>query len=166
MISIWPDEILSRPTQPWLFEDPKQLDALLERMQTWMTKSNGVGIAAPQIGAPYSVIMVRDRVLINPELVELSDTLVRGREGCLSLPGSAIFVTRPDSAHVKYRDEKGEAREVVFDGAEARIFCHEWDHLQGKTILEYASQLVKDITKKKARTFVKKLYRELLRGAR
>ena len=112
------------------------IETLIEDMFDTMYEARGVGLAAPQIGIlrRICVIDVMDGdpiILINPEIIETSGEQT-GDEGCLSVPGMAGQVARPNYVKVKAMNEDME--EVIYEGTEllARAFCHEIDHLDGK----------------------------------
>jgi peptide deformylase len=108
---------------------------LIEDMLDTMYEAMGVGLAAPQVGILKRIVVIDvgegPIVLINPEILETSGEQT-GDEGCLSVPGMAGQVTRPNYVKVKAMDE--EMNEVIYEGTEllARAFCHEIDHLDGK----------------------------------
>ena len=112
---------------------------LLDDMAQTMYKAQGVGLAGPQVGMlrRVFVIDVGEGILefVNPEILETSGEQT-GDEGCLSVPGMAGQVTRPNYVKVKALNENME--EVVYEGTEllARAFCHEIDHLDGKMYTE------------------------------
>ena len=107
---------------------------LINDMLDTMYEGMGVGLAAPQVGIlkRIAVVDIGDGpiVLINPEVIE--DGEQTGEEGCLSVPGKAGVVTRPN--HVKVRTLTEDMEETVIEGEEllARALCHEIDHLDGK----------------------------------
>ena len=108
---------------------------LINDMLDTMYEAMGVGLAAPQVGILKRIVVIDvgegPIVLINPEILETSGEQT-GDEGCLSVPGMAGQVTRPNYVKVKAMDE--EMNEVIYEGTEllARAFCHEIDHLDGK----------------------------------
>ena len=108
---------------------------LINDMLDTMYEGMGVGLAAPQVGIlkRIAVVDIGDGpiVLINPEVIE-EDGEQTGEEGCLSVPGKAGVVTRPN--HVKVRTLTEDMEETVIEGEEllARALCHEIDHLDGK----------------------------------
>ena len=108
---------------------------LIDDMLETMYEANGVGLAAPQVGILKRIVVIDvgegPIVMINPEIIE-SDGEQTGDEGCLSVPGMAGQVTRPNYVKVKAMDE--DMNEVIYEGTEllARAFCHEIDHLDGK----------------------------------
>ena len=132
------DPVLTKVSRPVTEMTPKLRTLIFDMLDT-MYEEMGVGLAAPQVGILKRVgtIDVGDGpiVLINPEILETSGEQT-GDEGCLSVPGMAGQVTRPNYVKVKALDENME--EVVYEGTEllARAFCHEIDHLDGKMYTE------------------------------
>ena len=108
-------------------------------MMETMYDAYGVGLAAPQVGILKRLVVIDvgdgPIVLINPEIIE-TDGEQTGDEGCLSVPGMAGQVTRPNYVKVRALDQNME--EVELEGTEllARAFCHELDHLDGKMYTE------------------------------
>ena len=104
-----------------------------------MYEAMGVGLAAPQVGILKRIVVIDvgdgPIILINPEIIEKSGEQT-GDEGCLSVPGMAGQVTRPD--HVKVKALNEDMEEVVYEGEGllARAFCHELDHLDGHMYTE------------------------------
>ena len=111
-----------------------KLHKLLKDMQDTLIDSNGVGLAAPQVGILRRVVLVDvgDEIieLINPELLE-TDGEQEGPEGCLSVPGKYGLVKRPYYAKVRAQDRDGNWFEAEGEELIARCFCHELDHLDG-----------------------------------
>ena len=132
------DPVLTKVSRPITEMTPK-LRTLIFGMLDTMYEEMGVGLAAPQVGILKRVVTIDvgdgPMVLINPEILETSGEQT-GDEGCLSVPGMAGQVTRPNYVKVKALDENME--EVVYEGTEllARAFCHEIDHLDGKMYTE------------------------------
>ena len=112
----------------------KKLHILLDDMRETLIASNGVGLAAPQVGILRRVVLVDNGEeileLVNPELVETSGDQ-EGAEGCLSVPGKYGWVKRPYYATVKAQDRNGNWFEAQGEELIARCFCHELDHLDG-----------------------------------
>ena len=112
----------------------KKLHILLDDMREMLIASNGVGLAAPQVGILRRVVLVDNGEeileLVNPELVETSGEQ-EGAEGCLSVPGKYGWVKRPYYATVKAQDRNGNWFEAQGEELIARCFCHELDHLDG-----------------------------------
>lgn len=112
------------------------LKILVEDMFETMYDADGVGLAAPQIGVLKRVIVIDidilKRVMINPEIIEQSDTEMQdGPEGCLSVPGVEDVVRRPNVLRVRYMDLDGNVVEEIAKDLYARVICHEVDHLNG-----------------------------------
>ena len=118
-----------------------RLHMLLDDMRQTLAESNGVGLAAPQVGVlRRAVIVLETNVpdgeeeymieLINPVIVETAGEQT-GAEGCLSIPNEFGVVTRPDYVKVRAQDRHGEWFEVEGEELIARCFCHELDHLDG-----------------------------------
>ena len=112
----------------------RKLHCLLDDMRETLIESNGVGLAAPQVGILRRVVLVDigEEIieLINPELLETDGEQV-GAEGCLSVPGKYGLVKRPYYAKVRAQDRFGEWYEAEGEEIIARCFCHELDHLDG-----------------------------------
>ena len=111
-----------------------RLHCLLEDMRETLIESDGVGLAAPQVGILRRVVLVDTGEeileLINPTLVE-TDGEQEGPEGCLSVPGKYGLVKRPYYAKVRAQDRDGNWYEAEGEELIARCFCHELDHLDG-----------------------------------
>lgn len=128
------DSVLTKVSRP-VTEMNQKIRTLIFDMLDTMYEEMGVGLAAPQVGILKRVVTIDvgdgPIVLINPEILETSGEQT-GDEGCLSVPGMAGQVTRPNYVKVKALDENME--EVIYEGTEllARAFCHEIDHLDGK----------------------------------
>lgn len=134
-------------------EDP-QLQELIDHLIQTCIAANGVGIAAPQLGYSLRLLIVASRpnlrypqapimaptALINPRLMTHSPDRVKGWEGCLSVPDRRGYVPRYREVEVEYTDRAGRQQQVVWQGFVARIFQHEYDHLQGKVFLDRVEQ--------------------------
>lgn len=126
------------------------LNELAAAMQATMLERNGVGIAAPQVYVSKRVIIVASRpnprypdapdmdavVMVNPEILEQSESTILGEEGCLSVPDKRGQVARAEMVRVKYLTLQGKLVETVFHGFPARIVQHEVDHLDGVLFVE------------------------------
>ena len=128
------DRVLTKKCRPVEKMTPR-ISELIDDMFDTMYEANGVGLAAPQVGILKRIVVMdvdgTPHLLINPEILETSGEQT-GDEGCLSVPGMAGQVTRPNYVKVKAMDE--DMNEVIYEGTEllARAFCHEIDHLDGK----------------------------------
>lgn len=119
-----------------------RLETLIDDMFETMYDADGVGLAAPQVGVLKQLVVIdvseeanQPIVLINPEIIETSGEQT-GDEGCLSVPGKAGKVTRPNYVKVKALDRN--MQPVELEGTEllARAMCHEIDHLLGILYVE------------------------------
>ncbi len=137
-IRVQGDEVLTKVCKEVKALTPRTL-VLIEDMLDTMYEAQGVGLAAPQVGILKRIVVIDvgegPVILINPEILETSGEQT-GDEGCLSVPGLAGQVTRPNYVKVKAFDENME--EVIYEGEGllARAFCHELDHLDGHLYVE------------------------------
>lgn len=121
---------------------------LINDMLDTMYEEGGVGLAAPQVGILKRIVVIDvgdgPIVLINPEIIEQSGEQT-GEEGCLSVPGKAGTVTRPN--YVKARGLNEDMEEIEVEGEEllARAICHEIDHLEGKMYVELVEDGLHDV---------------------
>jgi peptide deformylase len=130
--------------------DSPTIRQIIRDMQTTLTATQGVGLAAPQISQLKRIIIVASRpttrypnaplmeptVMINPVFEVLSDVKEKGWEGCLSVPGIRALVPRYKDIKVQYTDENGDEMSIEMEGFVARVFQHEADHLEGKVYLD------------------------------
>ena len=129
------DEILRKVSRP-VGKIDSRVQILIDDMIQTMYASNGVGLAAPQVGVLRRVFVmdVQDGtgpcVLINPRLVS-AEGLQTGQEGCLSVPGVWGDVERPAVVVIEATDRKGDAFTLKGEGLKAVCICHEYDHLDG-----------------------------------
>jgi peptide deformylase len=147
-IITYPAPVLAQKTQP-VAEITPEISQLIADMLETMYESDGVGLAAPQVGKSIRLITLDETgpkerkspiVLVNPEFVEQSG-VKESEESCLSLPTFSCKVKRYESVTVKGLNEKGEAVEIQAEGLLAVILQHEIDHLEGKTLVDHASRL-------------------------
>ena len=105
-----------------------------------MFDNNGVGIAAPQVGILKQIIVVlvgdNPKVMINPEILDISKEYCVMNEGCLSFPGQFYDIERPEKVKVKYRLLSGRPSIETYEGLVARIILHEIDHIHGVVFTE------------------------------
>ena len=132
------DEVLTKVSRPVDKMTPRIHDLITDMLDT-MYEAMGVGLAAPQVGILKRIVVIDigegPIVLINPEILETSGEQT-GDEGCLSVPGMAGQVTRPNYVKVKALDEGMNEVEYEGEGLLARAFCHELDHLDGHMYTE------------------------------
>lgn len=122
-----------------------RIQKLIDDLITTADKANGVGIAAPQVAESIQLFIVASRpnarypdapemsptAMINPRIVAHSAEVVKGWEGCLSVPGIRGLVPRYQAVTVEYCDRNGQLQQQDLTGFVARIFQHEYDHLNG-----------------------------------
>ena len=139
------DPCLLRPCRPVTDFGPR-IHGLLDDMADTLIEAHGAGLAAPQVGVlrRVAIVLIEDEAedgedevsmsfveLLNPEIVAFEGEEVAW-EGCLSLPGKHGRVTRPSKVTVRAQNRFGDWFELTAEGFEARAFCHEIDHLDGK----------------------------------
>lgn len=144
--------------------DYPELSTLLDNMFETMYHSQGVGLAAPQIGLPIRVVVITldclseefpeykdfNEAYINPHILEYDESETEQLdEGCLSLPGISEPVRRPKRIKVKYVDREWNEHEEWVEGYLARVMQHEFDHLEGKVFTDRISPLRKQLIRKK-----------------
>ena len=116
-----------------------KLHKLLDDMRQTLIDSEGVGLAAPQVGILRRVVLVDNGEeileLVNPEILETDGEQI-GAEGCLSVPGKYGLVKRPYYAKVRAQDRNGNWYEAEGEELTARCFCHELDHLDGTLYID------------------------------
>ena len=151
-IIIAPDPRLLEVSKPVTVINNKVKD-LLKDMLEIMYKSNGIGLAAPQVGVLKRLVVMdcsekntqkKPFKFINPEILNLSSEKSEFEEGCLSLPTQYAKVERPSNIEVKYEDENGKKFKKKFSGIEATCLQHEIDHLDGKLFVDHISKLKKN----------------------
>ena len=147
-IRVMGDEVLAKTCKEVTTMTPRT-QILIEDMLDTMYEANGVGLAAPQVGILKRIVVIDigegPIVLINPVILETAGEQT-GDEGCLSVPGKAGQVTRPNYVKIKALNENLE--EVIYEGEEllARAFCHEMDHLDGHLYVEKVEGELHDVT--------------------
>jgi peptide deformylase len=132
------DPIL-RKTSKEVKEVTPKVRELIDDMLETMYEANGVGLAAPQVGILKRIVVIDvgegPLVMINPQILKTEGSQT-GDEGCLSVPGKAGQVTRPNEVTVRFMDEDGEHYELEGTELLARAICHECDHLDGKLYVD------------------------------
>jgi peptide deformylase len=156
-IRIVPDPVLRKTARAVTPEDDAELSELIPRMFATMYAAPGIGLAAPQIGVLLRLVVIdiapekipSPIVLINPEIVAVSEAQATREEGCLSLPEQYAEVTRPAWVKVKYQDEHGNKKEIEGEGLLAACLQHEIDHLNGVLFVDHISALKRNILLRK-----------------
>jgi peptide deformylase len=130
-------------------------DDMIERMYL----DEGVGLAAPQVGISKQIFVMDigqgPKIFYNPEIIQKGDEVETVEEGCLSIPGVRIDVTRPSRIIIRGLNEQGEQEEVEAEGILARVIQHEMDHLNGVLIIDHASSLQRTLLKSKLKKLEK-----------
>jgi peptide deformylase len=146
----YPDPRLQRVARPVAAVD-ERIRHLVDDMLETMYAADGVGLAATQVDVHERVIVLdtseqrdRPRVLINPELVALSQEMAVNEEGCLSVPQTYDKVQRHARVTVRALDRDGQTYQFDAEGLESVCVQHEMDHLVGKVFVEYLSALKRD----------------------
>jgi peptide deformylase len=154
----YPEPILSQPGEP-VAEFNAELRKLVADMFETTYANQGVGLAAPQVGASKRVTVIdvsmgkvpKDRlVLVNPEII-FSEGKLYEEEGCLSFPDIREKVVRAAKVRIRAQDEKGKWFEMDGDDLLARAFQHEIDHLDGVLFLFRMSALKRSLNLRKIR---------------
>lgn len=155
-IRIYGDPILRRK-MPEVASHEDVLPYVIDMIET-MYDDDGIGLSANQAGIEMRFFTIGmnafedgrgDSVFINPEILEMSEEPWDYEEGCLSVPGIHEVVTRPRTIKVKYLNDRGEERVEVFTDLAARVFQHEFDHLNGIFFVDRISPIRRTLNKKK-----------------
>ena len=152
------------------------LDQLIENMWETMYASNGVGLAAPQIGlsirlfvidaAPFSedeeldeaevtLLKTFKKAFINPTIIEEDGHLWEFNEGCLSIPDVREDVSRHERIRIHYWDEQFKEQELVLTGLAARVVQHEYDHIEGILFTDHITSLKRRLLKNRLNSISK-----------
>ncbi|MDO4619903.1 MAG: peptide deformylase [Lachnospiraceae bacterium] len=147
-IRIEGDPVLNRTCREVKELTPRLQDLIDDMLET-MYDANGVGLAAPQVGILKRLVVIdttgdNPLVLINPVIVEREGEQT-GEEGCLSLPGKAAQVTRPQRVVAEALDRNMQPIRIEGEDLLARAICHELDHLDGHLYTEFAEGPVHDV---------------------
>jgi peptide deformylase len=161
-VTVYGDPILRKRAKN-ISPDMDGLKEIIENMWETMYYSDGIGLAAPQVGMPIRLFVIDaspyaeeephlndfKKVFINPEIIEISGEEWVMNEGCLSLPEIREDVSRQETVHITYFDENFEQQKETYNGYAARVIQHEYDHLEGKLFIDYLSPLKKRLLKSK-----------------
>lgn len=167
-IATYDDEVLREKAKP-VKRNSEELQQLIDDMFDTMYNSDGVGLAAPQVGnllrifvADVDAMIEEDDeesghgpiAMINPEITFQGGDDVEMEEGCLSIPGVNAAVTRPEKIVVQYRDRDFNEQELEIDGWLARVIQHETDHLDGILFLDHLSMFKRKLLSSKLKEIV------------
>ncbi|MEA5142181.1 MAG: peptide deformylase [Oscillibacter sp.] len=155
-IAVQGDDCLQKVCRP-VTDFNSRLHTLLDDLKDTLIDSNGVGLAAPQVGILRRVCVVMNEdneiiELVNPNIIA-TDGEQTGFEGCLSVPGKYGIVTRPEKVRVRAQDRDGRFFEVEDEGLTARCFCHEIEHLDGHLFVERTDHL---LTEEELEAYIRK----------
>lgn len=162
-IYLYGSEVLRAVAKEADLSNKEELAKLITDLRDTLAKSEGCGLAAPQIGVSQRVVIVDGdvmadvydylkgffRVLINPVIVEESQKKCEYNEGCLSVPGIYADVVRPESITVRYFNENLEEVTETFDKFACRMVQHEMSHLDGVLFTDLVTPIRKKIISKK-----------------
>ena len=164
----YPDPRLRKPSKA-IEKIDEATQALAKRMLELMRQHRGVGLAAPQVGLNLRLFVMNptpdpanDRVYINPELVEAEGS-EEDEEGCLSLPGITARIVRDKTLRIRAKDLAGNDIDQKASGYEARVWQHEFDHLNGTLIIDRMGTVAKMGAKKQLKELEEK-YASALKG--
>ncbi len=138
----------------------ESIQKLIDNLTVTVTQAQGVGIAAPQISASYRLFIVASRpnlryphapvmeptAMINPRIIAHSGETILGWEGCLSVPGLRGLVPRYQAIEISYTDRHGKLQKQELTDFVARIFQHEYDHLDGVFFIDRVESYLNIIT--------------------
>ncbi|MDM9983263.1 peptide deformylase [Bartonella henselae] len=154
---IVPDPILREISKPVEYID-SAVQKLADDMLETMYHAQGIGLAAIQIGIPLRMLVLdvsrndeqkNPLVIINPEVLWLSDERNIYKEGCLSIPEYFAEVERPKRLCVRYQNREGKQTEIEADDLLATCLQHEIDHLNGRLFIDYLSKIKRDMVIRK-----------------
>ncbi|XVN41667.1 MAG: peptide deformylase [Rickettsia endosymbiont of Argas persicus] len=165
-----PDERLKQKSQT-ILEVDDQIRKFMDDMVETMYHEDGGGLAAVQVGVlkRIMVIDIKDYdpikrpedfyplFIANPEIVEKSEELVTAKEGCISIPGQRYEIARPESVKIKYLDYYNKPQELEANDWLARVIQHEYDHLEGKLMIDYLSSMKRDVALRKLKKLKKNI---------
>ena len=134
------DDVLLRRKAKRVAKIDDTIRNIAASMVDTMLKNNGIGLAANQVGILKQIIVVlvneEPKVMINPEIIEISKEYCTMNEGCLSFPQQYCDIERPNKVKIKYRCLSGKPMVEWYEALEARCILHEIDHLQGVVFLD------------------------------
>ena len=155
-----PNEFLEKQVKPFDFEN-MDAEKISKDMIDTMLKYKGIGLASNQVGLDAQIFVMGEEnpiTVINPIITEVGPERVEMEEGCLSFPGLYFKVKRPAVVSVQYLDTKQKECIIKLEGLHARVFLHEYDHLQGITFDQRISKLRLEMAKKKQEKLLKGLH--------
>jgi peptide deformylase len=150
------DPVLKQEAEQWDFKNHVNAAVIEQEMLELMRASNGIGLAANQVGLLRRVFVMkladgREIGCFNPWIMFGDNDKIEGDEGCLSFPNLWLRVKRHNKITAAYLDNTGKQCIIELEGLDARCFQHELDHLDGVTFTEYVSDLKLKMAQKKQR---------------
>ena len=150
------DPVLKEKAESWDFKNHVNAAVIESEMLETMRSSNGIGLAANQVGLLRRVFVMklqdgREIGCFNPWIMFGDNDKITGEEGCLSFPNLWLKVKRDNKIIASYLDNTGKQCIIELEGIDARCFQHELDHLDGVTFTEYVSDLKLQLARKKQR---------------
>ena len=146
---------LKEISEPYDFEVDGDPTELIKAMTKVMFENNGIGLAAPQVGIKKRLFIMGNEeqfyAIINPTITLKEGEVVKDIEGCLSFPKLWLRVNRSDKIQVSYQDISGQKITTDFTGIKARVFQHEYDHLDGICFDTRVGPVALDFAKEKRR---------------
>jgi peptide deformylase len=133
------DTVLHDAAEAFKFDTPEKNLHLANKMLEFMKQSNGIGLAAPQIGISARLFVMQTKFdtggmamhCFNPRIISHGNQYAQIEEGCLSFPGETMVIKRPAQIEVEYHNHKGDITQAILWGINAICFQHELDHLNG-----------------------------------
>lgn len=172
-IYIYGQPVLRKVAQD-ITPDYPELEQFIKDMWETLASSEGIGLAAPQVGRAVRVVVIdldlisddlpeyKDfrKVFINAHIIETDEEQTDSmEEGCLSLPGIHEKVRRSKRIHVRWQDEQFQEHDEWVEGYLARVMQHEFDHLEGRMFVDHISPMRKQMIKGKLASLLKGRYR-------
>jgi peptide deformylase len=162
----FPNDMLKKTMPEFDFDNPVMHPKQLEKeMVELMVQEKGIGLSANQVGIEARVIVIFPRdislemgpfAMFNPEIMELSEELGEGIEGCLSFPDLIVPIKRPRIVVVQYLDNEGNNNIIELKDTDARCVLHEIEHLDGICFTDKVSKLKIEMARKKLSKLRKK----------
>lgn len=154
-----PHESLTEPSSDWIFDKDTNAQEFEAAMIKFMLDNNGIGLAANQVGISKNFFAMGSKNIpgfepmgvFNPKILECSQETELFKEGCLSYPDLWLSIKRPKEIVVEYQDYTGSIHTAKIDGLMARVFQHEFDHINGICFVDRVSQMKLQLAMKKLR---------------
>ena len=165
-VTVYGDPVLRKKAEP-VTKDYLDLKEFIQSMFETMYNSDGVGLAAPQVGRTIRVFILDTttdeegepagivKAFVNPEILEKYGDEWALNEGCLSLPEIREDILRPEWVRIRYQDENFNQYEETYSGFTSKVIQHEFDHLEGIMFVDYLNPLKKRILKSKLTAITK-----------